>query len=73
MVSETCHLEQTKCTQVKHVKGLVGVMEKMGNSFMEDSNDLLRLDTQDILDPVVTSAVHQAEEMMGQQMYPITY
>ena len=44
----------------------------MENLFMEDSNDLLRLDTHDILDPVVTSSVHQAE-MIGQQMYQITF
>ena len=31
----------------QHVKGLVEVMEELGNPFLEESTDLLRLDTRD--------------------------
>ena len=62
--SETGHHEQTKSNQVtfaQHVKGLVEVMEEMGNPFLEESKALLRLDTRDIIDPTVASSLHGAE------------
>ena len=71
MATETRHHEQTKSTQVifaQHVKGLVEVMEKMGNPFLEERKDLLRLDTRDIIDPTVAPSFFQAEEI-GQQQY----
>jgi len=38
-------------------------MEEMGNHFMEESKDLLRLDTRDIMDKTAASVICQAEEM----------
>ncbi|CAL8296218.1 unnamed protein product [Boreogadus saida] len=35
----------------------------MGNPFLEESTDLVRLDTRDIADPNVVSTVQQAEEI----------
>jgi hypothetical protein len=49
--SETRHHEQTKSNQVtfaQHVKGLVEVMEEMGNPFLEESKDPLQLDIIDL-------------------------
>ncbi len=71
MTSKTRHHEQTKSSQVifaQHVRSLVEVIEEMGNPFLEESKDLLRLDTRDIIDPAVVSSVCQAEEI-GQQQY----
>ena len=68
---KTPHHEQTKSVQVsfgQHFTNLVTVMEGMGNLFLEETTDLLRLDARDIMDPSVVSAVCHAEEM-GQQQY----
>ena len=68
---EMRHHEQTKISQVRfaqHVHSLVEVLEEMGNPFLEERNDLLRLDTGDIVDPVVASSVGTAEKI-GQQQY----
>ena len=43
-------------------------MEEMGNPFLEESKDLLRLDTGDIIDPTVAPSFFQAEEI-GHQQY----
>ena len=67
----TQHHDQTKSTQVifaEHVKNLVQVMEEMGNPFLEESKDLLRVDTRDIVDSAVASAIYQAEEI-GKKQY----
>ena len=40
----------------------------MGNPFLEESKDLMRLDTRDIIDPSVAVSLQQAEEI-GQQQY----
>ncbi len=40
----------------------------MGNSFVEESKDLLRLDSRDIIDPVVACSIHQAKEV-GHEQY----
>ena len=66
MTSETRHNEQTKKFQVhftKNVQSLVEVIEEMGNPFLEESKDLLRIDTRDIIDPAVASPVDQAENV----------
>ncbi len=71
MFLETRHHEQTKGNQLtfaKHVKGLVEVMEEMGNPFVEERKDLLRLDSRDIIDPVIACSIHQAKEV-GQEQY----
>ena len=47
---------------------IVEVMEEMGNPFMEESKDLLRLDSRDIIDPVVACSIHQAKDV-GQKQY----
>ena len=51
----------------QHVTNLVEVMEEIGNPFLEETTDLLRLDTRYIMDPAVSAVCH-AEEM-GQQQY----
>ena len=68
--SETRHHDQTKSTQVtfaQHVKSLVGLIEEMGNPFLEESKDLLRLDTRDIVDEAVASSICQAAERGKEQ------
>ena len=68
--SETRHHDQTKSTQVtfaQHMKSLSGVMEEMGNPFLEESKDLLRLDTRDIVDEAVVSSICQAAERGKEQ------
>lgn len=65
--SETIHHDQTQSTQstfCQHVKNLV---EVMGNPFLEESKDLLRLDTRDIMDEAVVSSVCLAEEKEKEQ------
>ena len=67
----TQHHDQTKSTQVifaEHVKNLVQVMKEMGNPFLEESKDLLRVDTRDIVDSAVASSICQAEEI-GKKQY----
>ena len=71
MDQDTRHHEQTKSSQViftQQVKRLVEVIEEMGNPFLEESTDLMRLDTRDIADPNVVSTVQQAEEI-GKKQY----
>ena len=50
------------------MKSLVAVIEEMGNSFLEQSHDLLVLDTKDILDPSVGESVRKAEKL-GEKQY----
>ena len=45
------------------VKGVVEVMEKMSNFFLEESKDLLRMDTTEIVDAAVTSTLCQAKKI----------
>ena len=54
---------------LKEVKSLVAVIEEMGNSFLEQSQDLLVLDTRDILDPSVGESVRKAEELSEKQYH----
>lgn len=59
------HHEQTRSSQalfVQHVQSLVEVVEEMGNPFLEGTQDLLRLDTRDVMDPAVVSSVCSAEK-----------
>ncbi len=62
--------ESTKVTFGQHVSKLEDMMEDMGNPLLEETTDLLRLGTRDIMDPKVVSAVRQAEEV-GQQRYQV--
>ena len=41
---------------VKDVESLIGVIDEMGNNFLEESNDLLVLDTKDIVDASIAEA-----------------
>ena len=73
MNTVTRHHEQTKSIQVtfaQHVKSMVEVIEEMGNPFEEESKDLLRLDTRDIIDPAVADYLGQVEEI-GQKQYEV--
>ena len=52
-IDKNKHHEQHEAVQVailEEVKSLVGVIEEKGNPFMEQSEDLLILDTRDIMD-----------------------
>ncbi len=50
------------------MKSLVAVIEEMGNTLLEQSQDLLVLDTRDILHPSVGESVRKAEEL-GEKQY----
>lgn len=65
------HHEHTVSAQVKFAKevcALVQVMEYMGNPFMEESDDLLVLDSRDIADPDIVQTVRVIEKT-GQEQY----
>ena len=65
------HHEQTKSSQVlfaQQIQSMVDVIEEMGNPFLEETKDLLKLDTRDIIDPAVVSSVCSAEEK-GHEQY----
>ncbi|VDI61335.1 Hypothetical predicted protein [Mytilus galloprovincialis] len=56
------HHEQVKSRQdtfSRQVKAFCSVLEEMGNPFMEQSDDLLILDTRDIVDPRVAETVRK--------------
>ena len=64
------HHEQHRGVQTSffnEVKSLVTVIEEMGNPFLEQSQDLLVLDTRDILHPSVGELVRKAEELGEKQ------
>ena len=70
-VDDHKHHEQYPGVQVaflEEVKCLVDVIEEMGNPFMEQSEDLLALDTRDILHTSVGDAVRKAEAL-GKEQY----
>lgn len=59
------HHEQTRSFQVlfaQQVQNMVEVVEEMGNPFLEETKDLLKLDTRDIVDPAVVSSICSAEK-----------
>ena len=59
------HHEHTMAVQVtfaSEVQALVEVIEDLGNPFMEESGDLLVLDTRDIADPAVVTTVRGIEK-----------
>jgi hypothetical protein len=73
---ETWHHEQTKSFQVtfgKQIKRLVEVMEEMGNPFLKETTDLLRLDTRDIIDPAAVSSIILCQaKTLGQKQTFVT-
>ncbi|VDI46156.1 Hypothetical predicted protein, partial [Mytilus galloprovincialis] len=63
------HHEQVKSRQdtfARQVKAFCSVLEEMGNPFMEQSDDLLILDTRDIVDPRVAETVRN-------YMFPVKF
>ena len=69
--SDRRHHEQCKSTQMaffNQVKALSHVIEEMGNPFIDESNDLLVLDTRDIADPLVVNAMRTLKKT-GQEQY----
>ncbi|XP_076078833.1 uncharacterized protein LOC143048849 [Mytilus galloprovincialis] len=60
------HHEQVESKQkafVKQVIALTATIEEMGNPFLEESEDLLVLDTRDIVDPKVANTVRNIEQI----------
>ena len=69
--SDVRNHEQTKSTQMtffNQVKALCNVIEDMGNPFIDDSNDLLVLDTRDLADQAVINTMRNLEKS-GQKQY----
>ena len=67
------HHKQRKNTQLsfaKDVKALSEAMEEMGNLFLENSSDLLVLDSRNIADTAVASTVQHIEKL-GSDHYSI--
>ena len=65
------HHEQTSSMQttfMKEVKSLVHAFQEMGNPFMENSNDLLTLDTKHIAGKEVIDTINKIENL-GQVQY----
>ena len=65
------HHDQQPAVQavfLKEVKALVTVMEEMGNPFLEHSQDLLDIDTRDIMDTQVAETVRRIETL-GKEQY----
>ena len=59
------HHEHTMAVQVtfaSEVQALVEVIEDLGNPFMEESGDLLVLDSRDIADPAIVTTVRGIEK-----------
>ena len=48
------------------------VIEEMGNPFLEESKDLLKLDTRDIMDIAVVNSIFQAEKTGIEQYQAFT-
>ena len=52
---------------LKYVKSLTGVIQDMGNHFLEERNDLLVLDTKDIMESVAGTVIKV--KSIGQDQY----
>ena len=64
--AETCHHEQKRHIQAafaQDVKSLVEAFEEIGNPFLEDSEDLLVLDSRNIVDASVRDAIQKIEQL----------
>ncbi len=69
-VGDHSHHEQCASVQtafISEVASLTAVLEEMGNPFLEKSDDLLVLDTRDIMDRSVGDTVRRAETLGIQQ------
>ena len=70
-LSDSRHHEQQPGVQtafLKEVKALVTVLEEMGNPFLEQSQDLLVIETRDIVDTQVADAVRRIITL-GEEQY----
>ena len=71
MKTDDRHHEQCESTQkafFNQVKALSNVIDEMGNPFTDESNDLLVLDTRDIVDSSVVSVMCHLKKL-GQEQY----
>ena len=69
--AEVLHHDQTTSVQNairKDVCSLVNVMEELGNPFEEESEDLLVLDNNEMVDPSAVEAVKKVQKI-GQQQF----
>ncbi|KAG1692631.1 Lysosome membrane protein 2 [Nymphon striatum] len=69
--ADTRHHDQTPSVQtsfVKDVRSLVDVIEEMGNSFEEESQDVVKLDTKEIAGPAAVETVMNAKRI-GQEQF----
>ena len=53
---------------MKDVRALIAVFEKMGNPFLENTQDILVLDTRDIMDTPMAETVRKIESL-GEEQY----
>ncbi|CAG2223289.1 unnamed protein product [Mytilus edulis] len=58
---------------VKQVIALTATIEEMGNPFLEESEDLLVLDTRDIVDPKVANTVRNIEQIGNDKYHEYLY
>ena len=71
--SLTSHHDQSHNSQVtfkKDVEALVDAFCDLGNPFLEDSGDLMTLDTKDIMDEEVVKSIRNAQNI-GQEQYTL--
>lgn len=64
------HQDQTASVQTafrKDVCSLVNIMEELGNPFEEESEDLLALDSKEIVDPSAVETVKKTKKIGHQQ------
>ena len=59
--------KQCKKTFLKHVRSLTAVIEEMGNPFLEESQDLLVLDSKIIMSSSVADTVRKVESLGAEQ------
>jgi len=64
--TESCHHEQKQHKQsafANDVKALTSVIEEMGNPFLEESGDLIVLDSRNVADIAVSDAIKGVEKL----------
>ena len=71
----TPHHEQSTAYQarfISHVQSLVSTMEELGNSFEEESTDLISLVSKDIADPAMKASLNNIESI-GKGQFELFY
>ena len=64
---DVCHHEQVPSIQTafaKDVRNMLSVMDELGNPFLEDSKDLIALDTKDIMPELVVESVKMRTKLV---------